>query len=70
MAKLCEDLAIDRRAVVAVGDMPIDLPMLAFAGRSVSVANAHPDVLAGTSEIVASNDEDGVADLLERLLTP
>ena len=70
LAKLCEDLAIDRRAVVAVGDMPIDLPMLAWAGRGVAVANAHVDVLAAVSEFVASNDEDGVADLLERLLTP
>ena len=70
LAELCQDLGIDRRSVVAIGDMPIDLPMLAFAGRSVSVANAHPDVLAATSETVASNDEDGVADLLERLLTP
>lgn len=70
LAELCQDLGSDRHAVVAIGDMPIDLPMLAWAGRGVAVANAHPDVLAAASEIVASNDEDGVADLLERLLTP
>jgi hydroxymethylpyrimidine pyrophosphatase-like HAD family hydrolase len=41
---------------------------LAWAGRGVAVANAHPDVLAAVSETVASNDEDGVADLLRSLL--
>lgn len=53
--------------VVAIGDMPIDLPMLAWAGRSAAVANAHSDVIAAVSKVVASNDEDGVADLLELL---
>lgn len=70
LAKLCEDLGIDRHAVVAIGDMPIDLPMLSWAGRGAAVANAHPNVVRATSEILASNDEDGVADLLEKLLTP
>jgi len=68
LARLCEDLGIGRNAVVAIGDMPIDLPMLAWAGRGVAVANAHPDVLAAVSETVVSNDEDGVADLLRSLL--
>lgn len=54
--------------MVAIGDMPIDLPMLAWADRSVAVANAHPDVLAAARETVASNDEDGVADLLDAIL--
>lgn len=68
LAELCQGLAIDRDAVVAIGDMPIDLPMLAWAGRCVAVANAHPDVLAAVSEVFASNDEDGVADLLDSLV--
>lgn len=54
--------------VVAFGDMPNDLPMLAWAGRGVAVANAHPDVLAAADEVTASNDEDGVALVVERLL--
>lgn len=52
--------------VVAFGDMPNDLPMLAWAGRSVAVANAHPDVVAAADEVTKSNDEDGVARVLER----
>jgi Cof subfamily protein (haloacid dehalogenase superfamily) len=53
--------------VVAFGDMPNDLPMLAWAGHSVAVANAHPEVLAVVDEVTASNDDDGVAVVLERL---
>ena len=54
--------------MVAFGDMPNDLDMLAWAGHGVAVANAHPDVLAVADEITASNDDDGVAQVLERLL--
>ena len=53
--------------VIAFGDMPNDLPMLAWAGHAVAVANAHPEVLAIAAEVTASNDDDGVARVLERL---
>jgi len=53
--------------VIAFGDMPNDLPMLAWAGRSVAVANAHAEVLSVVDEVTASNDEDGVAIVLERI---
>jgi len=53
--------------VIAFGDMPNDLPMLAWAGYAVAVANAHPDVIATADEVTASNDEAGVARVLERL---
>lgn len=65
---LCADHGIDRAEVLAFGDMPNDLPLLAWAGHGVAVANAHPTVLAAVREITASNDEDGVARYLERRL--
>jgi hydroxymethylpyrimidine pyrophosphatase-like HAD family hydrolase len=34
----------------------------------VAVSNAHPDVLAAADETTLSNDDDGVAVVLERLL--
>jgi Cof subfamily protein (haloacid dehalogenase superfamily) len=52
---------------VAFGDMPNDLPMLRWAHHAVAVANAHPDVIAVADEVTATNDEDGVALVLERL---
>lgn len=63
----CLERGIASREVIAFGDMPNDLPLLAWAGRAVAVANAHPEVLAAVSEVCASNDADGVAQVLERL---
>jgi Cof subfamily protein (haloacid dehalogenase superfamily) len=65
---LCQSLGIGLEDVVAFGDMPNDIPMLSIAGHSVGVANAHSDVLAIVDEVTASNDEDGVAVVVERLL--
>ncbi len=65
LAALAEHRGIDARDVVAFGDMPNDLPMLAWAGRSYAVANAHPDVLAAADEVIGSNDDDAVASVLE-----
>jgi Cof subfamily protein (haloacid dehalogenase superfamily) len=67
LAELCDELGLDAADVIAFGDFLNDLPMLAWAGRSVAVANAHPDVIAEAGEVTASNDEDGVAIVLERL---
>lgn len=55
--------------VWAFGDMPNDLPMLTWAGVSFAVANAHPDVAAAASQRCPSNVEDGVACVLEALLS-
>ncbi|MFD3733897.1 HAD family hydrolase [Streptomyces sp. NPDC058632] len=65
---LAGQLEMSVEQVVAFGDMPNDLPMLRWAGRSVAMANAHPDVLAAADETTLSNDEDGVARWLEDLL--
>lgn len=54
--------------VVAFGDMPNDLDMLSWAGRSYAMANAHPIVRAAATDETASNDEDGVAQIIEQLL--
>ena len=68
LAALCRAGGIAADEVIAFGDMPNDLPMLRWAGRSVAVANAHPDVLAAASTVTASCDQDGVARVLETLL--
>lgn len=69
LAVLCAARGIEATEVTAFGDMPNDLPMLAWAGRGVAVANAHPDVLAAADEVTAANDDAGVAQVLERMLT-
>ena len=67
LARLCATRGIESCDVIAFGDMPNDLAMLGWAGHAVAVANAHPDVVAAADEVTASNDEAGVARVLERL---
>ncbi|WP_433331376.1 HAD family hydrolase [Spirillospora sp. CA-294931] len=67
LARLCAEHDIAASAVVAFGDMPNDLPMLTWAGTSYGMGNAHPDVLAAVTHKAARNDDDGVAQVLEKL---
>ena len=67
LAQLAAQRGIGREDVVAFGDMPNDLPMLAWAGSGYAMANAHADVLAAVDLVAKSNDEDGVALVLEQL---
>ena len=68
LARWAGGLGIGPADVWAFGDMPNDLPMLRWAGRSYAVANAHPDVLAAASHRCPANSHDGVAWALERLV--
>ena len=69
LAQFCAQRGISAQEVIAFGDMPNDLPMLQWAGRSVAVANAHPLVLAAVHEVTCSNAEDGVALVLQDLIS-
>ncbi|NSC22662.1 Cof-type HAD-IIB family hydrolase [Streptomyces albus subsp. chlorinus] len=68
LALACEERGIRPEEVVAFGDMPNDLAMLTWAGTSYAMANAHPDVLLCTTHTTASNEEDGVAKVIESFL--
>ncbi|MEW2340674.1 HAD family hydrolase [Streptomyces griseoaurantiacus] len=61
-------LGVKAAETIPFGDMPNDLPMFAWSGRGVAMANAHADLKAVADEVTASNDEDGIAVVLERLL--
>jgi len=68
LARYAAELGTEPAQVLAFGDMPNDLPMLAWAGTAYAVANAHPLVLAAVDRTTKSNDDDGVAIVLESLL--
>ena len=68
LAMLCEDRGIRAEQVLALGDMPNDIPMLAWAGTSYAMANAHPSVREAADHVAPANDEDGVAQVIESLL--
>ena len=65
LERLAAEHDITAAEVIAFGDMPNDVPLLTWAGRGVAVANAHPDVIAVADEVTRSNDDDGVARVIE-----
>ncbi|MEY9931959.1 Cof subfamily protein (haloacid dehalogenase superfamily) [Catenulispora sp. GP43] len=67
LAAWCAARDIDAADVVTFGDMPNDIPMLGWAGRSYAVANALPEVKDAAKGVTASNDDDGVALIVEEL---
>jgi hydroxymethylpyrimidine pyrophosphatase-like HAD family hydrolase len=67
LAELCAERGIDAADVIAFGDMPNDLAMLAWAGTAYAVAGAHPEVLAAVERRTGDPVDDGVAEVLERV---
>lgn len=67
LSLLCDELDIAHSEVVAFGDMPNDLPMLVWAGRSYAMANGDASVIAAADHVAPSNDDDGVAVVLSTL---
>jgi Cof subfamily protein (haloacid dehalogenase superfamily) len=64
LATLCADLGVAAEDVIAFGDMPNDLPMLAWAGTSYAMADAHPTVVEAARHLAPGHDDDGVARVL------
>ncbi|WP_258016391.1 HAD family hydrolase [Streptomyces sp. AJS327] len=62
-------LRVRAAETIAFGDMPNDVPMFRWAGHGVAMANGHPELIAVADEVTASHEEDGIAVVLERLLT-
>jgi hydroxymethylpyrimidine pyrophosphatase-like HAD family hydrolase len=54
--------------IAAVGDMPNDVPMIAWAGRGAAVDNAHDWVKEAATEFLPSNDDHGVAVFIDRII--
>jgi hydroxymethylpyrimidine pyrophosphatase-like HAD family hydrolase len=68
LALCCAERGISTDEVVAFGDMPNDLEMLTWAGTSYAMGNAHPDVIAAASARTLTNEEDGVAAVIEEII--
>ncbi|MBC7269407.1 MAG: Cof-type HAD-IIB family hydrolase [Streptomyces sp.] len=67
LALAARHLGVLPEDTVAFGDMPNDIPMFDWAGHGVAMANAHPELKAIADEVTLSNEDDGVAVVLERL---
>ena len=54
--------------IICIGDNMNDLGMIKTAGLGIAVENAHPEVKAAADMIAPSNLNNGVADVIDRLL--
>ncbi|AWB84853.1 HAD family hydrolase [Corynebacterium liangguodongii] len=63
---LAERYGVSAAETVCFGDMPNDCEMLAWAGHGVAMGNAKPLVKDAADAITLTNDDDGVAAILER----
>ena len=69
LADVAADRGVGAEGVVAFGDMPNDLEMLRWAGRSYAMADGHPDARTAADDVAPACGDDGVAQVLERLLS-
>ncbi|MDQ7093068.1 Cof-type HAD-IIB family hydrolase [Desulfosporosinus sp. PR] len=66
LAALAERLGIAREEVMAIGDSFNDLEMISYAGVGVAMGNARQEIQAQANIVTATNQEDGVAEAIER----
>ncbi len=66
--KMCQMLDINLEDTVAIGDDYNDVSMFKVVGHSVAMQNATDNVKEYADEITTSNEENGVATFLEKLL--
>lgn len=67
-AALLSHLGLAMERALAFGDDENDVPLLAAAGHGVAMGNAAPRVRRCADEVAPTNAEDGLAQVLERLL--
>jgi len=67
VARILEEKGINSKNVLAFGDMPNDIELFELVGTSVAMGNAVPEAVEKATLATATNDEDGVALVVERL---
>lgn len=68
LKKLAQKLELDSSEIIAVGNAGNDLSMVQYAGLGVWVDNVEPELRAYADVVVASNNEHGVAEVIQRFI--
>ncbi|WP_300729411.1 Cof-type HAD-IIB family hydrolase [uncultured Bacteroides sp.] len=68
LAVLLKEIGMTKDEMVAVGDGFNDLSMIKYAGLGVAMSNAQQVVRENADFITLSNDEDGVAHVVEKFI--
>lgn len=66
--ELCQYLDIPTNEVICIGDSPNDLDMLKCAGLPVAMGNASDEIKHAAKYITLTNEENGVANVLEKFV--
>lgn len=66
LSSLAERLGIKQKEVLAVGDSLNDLEMIQYAGIGVAMGNGRQEVKEAANVVTSSNQEDGVAQAIEK----
>lgn len=70
LAELARRLAVPADEIVTLGDMENDVSMFRNSGFSIAMGNASAEVKSAASAVTLSNDEDGFAEAIERIVLP
>ena len=65
---LAEKLGIQQSEIIAVGNAGNDLTMIEYAGLGVWVDNVDPELRSKGDAIVASNNNHGVAEVIQKYI--
>lgn len=68
LEQLRQVLHIGQQDIIACGDGFNDLSMIRYAGLGVAMENAQPEVKEAADYITLSNDEDGVAAVVDKFI--
>ena len=65
---LLEKLGVNRDELIAFGDNYNDMTMIGYAGMGVAMANGEPEIQKIANYVCASNDDDGIAEALNKFV--
>lgn len=68
VSAVAEKLGLSKEEVICVGDAGNDLAMIEYAGLGVAMGNATEEVKSVSDYITHTNEEDGVAHVIEKFM--
>ncbi|MBU3159452.1 sugar-phosphatase [Clostridium frigoris] len=68
VAALAKKLSIKQEEVICIGDAGNDIHMIKYAGLGVAMGNAYPEVKRAANFITKTNDQDGVAFIINKFI--
>lgn len=68
LARLMERLGLNHHQLIAAGDGHNDIGMIRLAAMGIAMGNAHPDVRRVADVVAPTAEQDGLAQVLEKLV--